>query len=193
MSELFAIIIGTALVNHLFLEHALGAETMAAFSRRMDVARGLSISLILLMPFACLIAYVIHTGLLSRFDLGYLSLPVFIIVIFAVMAVLKHVARYLPETVRHVTGIFFPLAGINTAVLGALLLTLEYSASVFSALLFGLGSALGFSLSLLLMSGLQIRLESIELPEAFRGLPIYLITAAVMSMAFAGFLGLVQT
>lgn len=193
MTDLFVIIISTALVNNLFLEHALGAETTENFSRRLDVAYGLSLVLILLMPLTCLSGYLVYSRLLVPASLDYLSLPALVILIFALMAVLKFFSRHLPDALQISMEIFFPLAGINTAVFGALLLALEHSYSPVTAFFFGLGSALGFALSLVLLTGMRLRLETLDVPASFRGLPITLITAGIMSMAFMGFTGLVHT
>ena len=193
MTDLFVILVSTALVNNLFLEHALGAETAENFSRRLDVAIGLSITLILLTPLVCLFGFLIQPLLLAPAGQQHLALPAFVLLIFFLMALLNHTRHKLPAMLRQCTETFFPLAGINTAVFGALLLALDYSHSVFNAFIFGLGSAAGFSLSLLLLTGLRLRLEALPVPAPFRGLSITLITAGVMAMAFMGFTGLVQT
>ncbi len=192
MFDLFVIIISTALVNNLFLEHALGAETMENFSRRLDVAASLSLSLIILLPPACLLAYLLQHGLLQASGLHILRLPSFVIMIFLLMAVLGRLSAYLPARLQASMTDLFPLAGVNTAVFGALLLMLENTYSITAAIFFGLGSALGFALVLLLLTGIRSRLEVVDVPAPFQGLPITLISAGIMSLAFMGLVGLAQ-
>lgn len=192
MTELFVIIISTALVNNLFLDYALGAETSEGFSRRLDIAHGLSMVIIVLMPLTCAFSY-LASQLLNTASVGYLSLPAYVIIIFTLMTLLKLMTtRFVPQYFP-LCDLFFPIAGINTAILGAILLSVEFSHSMFSALVFGLGSAVGFAISLILLTGMRVRMEMLDMPEAFKGLPVTLIATGIMSMAFMGFAGLVQT
>lgn len=191
MSDLATIIIGTALVNNLFLEHALGGEAAEGLSRRLDVAFALGKVLLLLLPLVCMIGYLMVTLLLAPSDLDYLTLPVLVLVIFAVMALLRALAGHVPAIISARMEHLFPLAGFNTAVFGSLLLVIDHAPSAIAALLQGLGYALGFGLVLIILTGMRLRLDALDVPPAFRGLPILLLSAGIMAMAFTGFTGLV--
>jgi len=192
MSDLAAIVFGTALANNLFLEHALGGETAEGCSRRLDVARGLGMTLIILTPLVCLAGYSISVLLLIPAALESLMLPVMVILIFAVMVFIKQACLYLPDGKLKQMPVFFPLAGMNTAVIGSLLLSLDQAAGPFQALVYGFGCALGFALVLMLLTAMRLRLEALDIPSAFRGTPITLISAGLMAMAFMGFAGIFQ-
>lgn len=193
MSDFILIIFSAAFVNNIVVEQIIGADPALAFMRKMDVAIGMSCTMIILLPLVTVCAYAIDTFLLVPLNLQYLNLLVFVSVILLLAWCLKFWVHRINQKLAVHINIFLPFAAVNTLVLGVMLLNQESSNSLLQSLAFGIGSALGFSLILLLMTATMERLEVADVPAPFRGLPILLITLAMISMAFMGFLGLINT
>ena len=191
MTEFILILFSAALVNNIIVLGIVGADPALAFMRRMDVATGLCLTMLVLLPLVAVAGYLIDTWLLLPLQLDYLQLLVFVSTIILITLLLKKYGRFLNQKLDARINVFLPFAGINTAVLGIMLLNLEFSNTFLKSLAFGIGTALGFSLVLLLMTAAVERLEVADVPSPFKGLPIILISLALISMAFMGFSGLV--
>ena len=192
MSDFILIIFSAALVNNIVVEQIIGADPALAFMRKMDVATGMSCTMIILLPLVTVCAYAIDTFLLIPLGLQYLNLLVFVSVILLLAWCLKLWAHRINQKLAGRIIIFLPLAGINTTVLGTLLLNQQLAHGMFTSLAFGLGVGLGFSLILLMLTAINERLEVADVPAPFRGMSITLITLALISMAFLGFTGLIN-
>ncbi len=191
MTEFILIIFSAALVNNIIVLGIVGADPALAFMRRMDVANGLCLTMLVLLPLVAVTGYLIDTWLLIPLQLEYLQLLIFVFTILLITLLLKKYGRLLNQKLGARINVFLPFAGINTAVLGTMLLNKEFSNTFLTSLAFGMGTALGFSLVLLLMTAAFERLEVADVPDPFRGLPITLITLGLISMAFMGFSGLI--
>lgn len=191
MTEFILIIFSAALVNNIIVLGIVGADPALGFMRRMDVANGLCLTMLVLLPLVAVTGYLIDTWLLIPLQLEYLQLLVFVFTILLITLLLKKYGRLLNQKLDARINVFLPFAGINTAVLGTMLLNKEFSNTFLTSLAFGMGTALGFSLVLLLMTAAFERLEVADVPDPFRGLPITLITLGLISMAFMGFSGLI--
>ena len=192
MSDFILIIFSAALVNNIIVEQIIGADPALAFIRKMDVAIGMSCTMIILLPLVTVCAGAIDTFLLVPLGLQYLNLLVFVSIMLLLAWCLK---LWMPRINQKLAGrinIFLPLAGINTTVLGTLLLNQQLAHGMFASLAFGMGSSLGFSLMLLMLTAANERLEVADVPAPFRGMSITLITLALISMAFLGFTGLIN-
>jgi len=191
MTEFLLIVFSAALVNNIIVLGIVGADPALAFMRKMDVAKGLCLTMLVLLPLVAVSGHLIDTWLLLPLHLEYLQLLVFVSTIILITLLLKKYGRLLNQKLDARINVFLPFAGINTAVLGTMLLSLEFSNTFLKSLAFGIGTALGFSLVLLLMTAAIERLEVADVPSPFKGLPITLISLALISMAFMGFSGLV--
>ena len=192
MADFLLIIFSAALVNNIIVLGIVGADPALAFMRRMDVANGLCLTMLVLLPLVAVTGYLIDAWLLIPLQLEYLQLLVFVFTILLITLLLKKYGRLLNQKLDARINVFLPFAGINSAVLGTMLLNQEFSNTFLTSLAFGMGTALGFSLVLLLMTAALERLEVADVPAPFKGLPITLITLALISMAFMGFSGLVH-
>ncbi|MBI4005351.1 MAG: electron transport complex subunit RsxA [Gammaproteobacteria bacterium] len=192
MSDFILIIFSAALVNNIIVEKVIGTDPALAFIRKMDIAIGMSITMIILLPLATICAYIIDTFLLIPLDLQYLNLLVLVSVILLVAWGIKLWAHRMNGKITERINIFLPLAGINATALGTLLFNQQLTHGMFTSLAFGLGSALGFSIILLMLTACSERLEASDVPVLFRGVSITLITLALISMAFLGFTGLIN-
>jgi electron transport complex protein RnfA len=183
------IIIGAALVNNFVLVQFLGLCPFMGASKRIEGAVGMGLATGLVLTMASGMSYLIDRFLLIPFDLGYLRLVSFILVIGAAVQLTEQLVRRFSPLLYRVLGIYVPLIASNCAVLGVALLNSTASRSFVAALFYGAGAALGFALVLALLAGLRERLEFADVPRPFRGHSIAFVTAGIMSLAFLGFMG----
>ena len=189
MTELALIIIAAALVNNFVLVQFLGLCPFLGASRRLEGAAGMALATGLVLTLASAMSYLVERYVLVPLDLAYLSLVAFILVIAAAVQFTELVLRYASPLLYRLLGLYIPLIASNCAVLGVALLNSRQNNSLLEALFYGAGAALGFGLVLTLLSGLRERVDSADIPAPFRGVPITLLTAGLMSLAFYGFNG----
>jgi len=192
MSDLVLIILATVLVNNFVLVKFLGLCPLLGASTRVETALGMSLATTFVLTIAAGASYLIDTYLLAPFDLEYLRLLAFIVVIAASVQFTELFIRHSSPLLHQVLGVYLPLITTNCAVLGVALLNTQQSNNFVEALAYGIGAGLGFCLVMVLFAGLRERLEGADVPAPFRGAAIALITAGIMSMAFIGFTGMLR-
>ena len=190
MNEYFLILISTILVNNFVLVKFLGLCPFMGVSKKMDTAIGMGFATTFVLTLASITSYLINTYLLVPLDLEYLRTIAFIVTIAAVVGFTELVVNKTSPVLHQSLGVFLPLITTNCAVLGVALLNVSASNSFLQSAVYGFGAAVGFSFVLILFAGIRERVESANVPEIFQGIPIALITAGLMSMAFMGFVGL---
>ncbi|MDD3530415.1 MAG: electron transport complex subunit RsxA [Gallionellaceae bacterium] len=191
MTEYLLILISTALVNNVVLAKFLGLCPFMGVSRKMDSALGMGMATTFVLTLASGAAWLLEHGLLAPLGIPYLRILAFILVIAATVQFTEMVIRKASPALYQVLGIYLPLITTNCAVLGVALLNVQEGHAFADSLLYGFGSALGFTLVLLLFAGLRERLALAQVPEAFAGAPIGFVTASLLGLAFMGFAGLV--
>ncbi len=191
MNEYFLILISTILVNNFVLVKFLGLCPFMGVSKKMDNAIGMGFATTFVLTLASITSYLINTYLLIPFELEYLRTIAFIVTIAAVVGFTEIVVNKPSPVLHQSLGVFLPLITTNCAVLGVALLNVGASNTFLQSAVYGFGAAVGFSFVLILFSGIRERIESANVPKIFQGVPIALITAGLMSMAFMGFIGLV--
>jgi electron transport complex protein RnfA len=189
MTELALIIVAAALVNNFVLVQFLGLCPFLGASQRFEGAVGLALATGLVLTLASALSYLVDALVLIPLDLGYLQLVAFIVVIGAAVQLTEIGLRFASPLLYRLLGLYIPLIASNCAVLGVALLNARQHHSLVQAVFFGAGAALGFGLVLVLLGGLRERIEDADIPAPFRGVPITLITAGIMSLAFYGFNG----
>jgi Na+-translocating ferredoxin:NAD+ oxidoreductase subunit A len=190
MSEYLLLILGTALVNNVVLVKFLGLCPFMGVSNKLDTALGMGMATTFVLTLASAASWVLEHHLLIPFDIGFLRVLGFILVIAAVVQFTEMVIHKTSPVLYQVLGIFLPLITTNCAVLGVALLNIQEKYNFIQSLLFGFGSALGFTLVMVLFAGLRERLAFMAVPALFAGTPIAFITAGILSLAFMGFAGL---
>ena len=168
----FAIIIGAIFVNNVVLAQFLGICPFLGVSSKVETSLGMGAAVTFVMALTAVVAWPIQTYILVPLHIEYMQTIVFILVIAAL-------------------GIFLPLITTNCAVLGVAILMIQKEFNLLQSVTYSVSTALGFALALVLFAGIRERLEFEEVPKAFRGVPIALITASILAMAFMGFSGLV--
>ena len=191
MNEYLLILVSTILVNNFVLVKFLGLCPFMGVSKKMDTDIGMGFATTFVLTLASITSYLINTYLLMPFELEYLRTIAFIVTIAAVVGFTELVVNKTSPVLHQSLGVFLPLITTNCAVLGVALLNVGASNSFLQSAVYGFGAAVGFSFVLVLFSGIRERIESADVPKIFQGVPIALITAGLMSMAFMGFIGLV--
>jgi electron transport complex protein RnfA len=190
MMDYFFLLIGAVLVNNVVLVKILGLCPFMGVSRKLETAYGMGVATTFVLTLATGACFVIDHYLLLPFGLEYLRTLSFIITIAAVVQLTEMVIAKTSPTLQQTLGIYLPLITTNCAVLGVPLMNVSLQYGFVASLLFGAGSAMGFSLVLLLFAGIRERVDNADVPQAFKGAAIAMITAGLMSLAFMGFTGL---
>lgn len=192
IKHLIIIIMTSVLVNNYVLNKFLGICPFLGVSKKLDQAAGMGFSVISVMLVATLATWPIQTFLLNPNGLGYLQTIVFILVIAALVQFVEIVLRrYIPALHRSL-GVYLPLITTNCAVLGVTINNISDGYSFVESLASSFGCGLGFLLAMVLFAGVRSRIERADVPEAFRGIPVTLIAASIVSLAFYGFGGIVE-
>lgn len=191
MSPLLLIILSTALVNNIVLAKFLGLCPFMGASQKTTHAVGMSLATAFVLTLTAGLCYLIQHYILVPLHIEYLQLIVFIVSIATIVQLIELYIRYASPYLYQVLGIYLPLITTNCAVLGLALLVTATQQTFIEALFTGLGTALGFSLVLILFSAIRERLLSCDIPLPFKGSAIAMITAGLLSIAFMGFTGMV--
>lgn len=187
----FAIVIGAVFVNNVVLAQFLGICPFLGVSSKVETSLGMGAAVTFVMAIASVVAWLLHTYLLVPFGIEYMQTIVFILVIAALVQMVEIILKKVSPALYQALGIFLPLITTNCAVLGVAILMIQKEFSLLQGVVYAVSSALGFALALVLFAGIRERLDFEEVPAAFRGVPIALVTAGILAMAFMGFSGLV--
>lgn len=190
MAELAFILIGALLVNNFVLAQFLGLCPFIGASGQYDTALAMGLATTFVLTLAAAASWLLFHGVLVPLGLTYLKIIAFIIVIAAAVQLTELYLKSASPLLHQVLGIYLPLITSNCAVLGVALLALQQQLSFSQSIVFAVGAALGFTLVMVLFAAIRERLDHAELPDAFRGPPITLISAGILSLAFMGFAGM---
>ncbi|NVJ92859.1 MAG: electron transport complex subunit RsxA [Methylocystaceae bacterium] len=191
MNDYLLILIGTVLVNNVVLVKFLGLCPFMGVSSKVDTAIGMGFATTFVLTLASVAGWALEYFVLEPLGIQFLRILTFILVIAAVVQFTEMAIRKISPSLYQVLGIFLPLITTNCAVLGVALLNIQEENGFLDSLLYGFGSAVGFTLVMALFAGLRERLALASVPKTFSGVPISFITAGLLSMAFMGFSGLV--
>ena len=190
MTSYLFVILGAVLVNNVVFVRILGLCPFMGVSKKLETAIGMGAATTFVLTMACGTSFVIDRWLLIPNGLEYLRTLSFIVTIAAIVQLTELIIQKTSPTLHQVLGIYLPLITTNCAVLGVPLLNISLGYNFVESLLFGFGSAAGFTLALVLFAGIRERMEGADVPVHFRGTAIAMITAGLMSLAFMGFAGL---
>ena len=169
----------------------MGLCPFLGVSKKSNTALGMGMAVMFVITISSGISSVIYTYVLLPWDLTYLNTIVFILVIASLVQFVEmFLKKKIPSLYRSL-GVYLPLITTNCAVLGVSLLNVQKSYGIVESVVNGFATSLGFLLAIMIMSGLRERMEENDIPESFQGIPIVMITAALMSIAFYGFAGLI--
>lgn len=192
VTGLVSILLAAILTNNFVLSKFLGICPFLGVSKKLDTAVGMSAAVIFVMLIATAVTWPIQKFLLDPNDLGYLQTIVFILVIAALVQFVEIVMKKYMVGLYQALGVYLPLITTNCAVLGVTILNIDEGYGFVEALVNSLGGGLGFMLAMVLFAGVRGRIENSDIPKSLQGLPITLVSAALVAVAFLGFQGLVD-
>lgn len=190
MNELILIAIGSALVNNVVLSQFLGLCPFLGVSKKVKTAAGMGTAVIFVITLASFVSAVIYECILVKFDITYLKTIVFILVIAALVQFVEMFLKKFMVSLYESLGVYLPLITTNCAVLGVALTNVQKSYSILTSVVNGFATAAGFTISIIILAGIREKIEYNDIPEPFKGMPIVLVTAGLMAIAFCGFSGL---
>lgn len=190
--EYFVIIISSIFVNNIVLSQFLGICPFLGVSNKVSTSLGMGAAVTFVLAIASIVAYLIQYYILVPLDITYMQTIVFILVIAALVQMVEIMLKKVSPALYQALGIFLPLITTNCAVLGVAILLVQKEYNLGEAVVYAVSVAIGFTLALILFAGLRERLELENVPKAMKGVPIALITAGILAMAFMGFSGLVR-
>lgn len=192
MTEYLLIFVSTVLVNNFVLVKFLGLCPFMSVSTKLETAIGMGLATTFVLTLSSVSSYIVNEYILMPLGIEFLRTIVFILVIAVVVQFTEMFVHKTSPILYQILGIFLPLITTNCAVLGVALLNIQEKHGFIESAIYGFGAAVGFSLVLVLFAGLRERVVAADVPLSFKGAPIALITAGIMSIAFMGFSGLVK-
>lgn len=191
MKELIIIAIGAALVNNVVLSQFLGLCPFLGVSKKIDTAAGMGGAIIFVITISSAITSLIYTFILEKTGLTYLKTIVFILVIAALVQFVEMFLKKAMPALYQSLGVYLPLITTNCAVLGIAITNVQKEYNFAESVVNGFSTAVGFTISIVILAGLREKMEYNDVPESFQGMPIVLITSGLMAIAFFGFSGLI--
>ena len=190
MRELLIIAVGSALVNNVVLSQFLGLCPFLGVSKKVKTAAGMGAAVIFVITLASAVAAVIYQFVLEPNGLAYLETIVFILVIAALVQFVEMFLKKFMPPLYQALGVYLPLITTNCAVLGVALTNVQKSYSILTSVVNGFSTAAGFTIAIVILAGIREKIEYNDIPESFKGMPITMIAAGLMAIAFCGFSGL---
>ncbi|MCI6858182.1 MAG: electron transport complex subunit RsxA [Eubacterium sp.] len=191
MKELLLIAIGAAIVNNVVLSQFLGLCPFLGVSKKVETAGGMGAAVIFVITIAAFVTSVIYKFILVSFGLEYLQTIVFILVIAALVQFVEMFLKKSMPALYESLGVYLPLITTNCAVLGVALNSVQYGYSILQSVIYGFGISVGFTIAIVILAGIREKMEYNDIPESWNGMPIVMITAGLMSIAFFGFSGII--
>jgi len=184
------IFITAIFVNNIILSQFLGICPFLGVSKKISTAIGMGIAVMFVMTLATTVTFLIYYTFLQPYNLKFMTTVTFILVIASLVQMVEIIIKKSTPSLYQSLGIFLPLITTNCAVLGVAILTIQKNYTLLAGICYTLASAMGFTLAIIIFAGIRERLDRTEIPQALKGTPIVLITAALLSMAFMGFAGI---
>lgn len=190
IKSLIVIALGSALINNVVLSQFLGLCPFLGVSKKVKTAAGMGTAVIFVITLSSIVTGLIYKGLLEKFDITYLKTIVFILVIAALVQFVEmFLKKFLPSLYKAL-GVYLPLITTNCAVLGIAITNVTKDYSILEGTVNGFATSVGFTISIVILAGIREKMEYNNIPKPFRGMPIVLVSAGLMAIAFCGFSGL---
>ena len=190
--ELFLIFIGAMLVNNFVLSQFLGICSFIGVSKKKDAAVGMGLAVTFVMVLASIISWLVYNLVLDKFNITYLKTIVFVLVIASLVQFVEMVVKKYSLSLYKALGIFLPLITTNCAVLGVTVNNIDSGYGFLGSICNAFGAGVGFLIAMVLFAGVRGKMESADIPEVLKGIPITLMAAAILSISFMGFGGIVE-
>ncbi len=191
MGDLLPIFFGVIFVNNLVLIQFLGICPFMGVSKKIDTSIGMGMAVTFVMTLAAVITWMVHNWILIPMEIQYLQTVAFILVIASLVQFVEMAVEKISPSLYQSLGVFLPLITTNCAIMGLALLNITNEYTLIESAVHGVGGAIGFTIALLLISGVREKLELVSMNDLFKGISVAFIVAGVISVAFLGFAGVV--
>ncbi len=190
--EYILIIISAVLINNIVLAQFLGICPFLGVSNKVNTAIGMAGAVTFVMVLASIVTYLIQVYILDKLGIGFMQTITFILVIASLVQMVEIILKKISQPLYQALGIFLPLITTNCAVLGVAILIIKKDYNLLEGAVFAAANAIGFGLALVILAGIREHLELVDVPKAMKGVPVSLITAGILALAFMGFTGIVK-
>ncbi len=190
--EYILIIISALIVNNVVLAQFLGICPFLGVSNKVGTAMGMATAVTFVIVLATMVTYLIQVYILEKLGIAFMQTITFILVIAALVQMVEIILKKISQPLYQALGIFLPLITTNCAVLGVAILVIKKNYNLLEGVVFGGSTALGFGLALVILAGIREQFELVGIPEGMKGVPISLVTAGILALAFMGFTGIVK-
>lgn len=189
--DLLLLFLGAVLVNNVLLSRFLGVCPFLGVSKKVETAFGMGMAVTFVMTLASLISYIVYNYILVPLEIEFLYTIAFILVIASLVQLVEMIIQKTSPALYQALGVYLPLITTNCAVLGIAVINMQNDYTLFQSIVNGFGSAVGFTLAIVLLAGITEKNSYNDVPESFQGYPVRLIAAGLMAIAFLGFQGLI--
>jgi electron transport complex protein RnfA len=190
--EYFVIIVGSIFVSNIVLTQFLGVCPFLGVSNKISTSVGMGGAVLFVLTLATMVTWIIQYYVLTPFGLDFMQTIVFILVIAALVQMVEIILKKVSPSLYQALGVFLPLITTNCAVLGVAILTIQKHYDLLEGVTFAASNAIGFTLALVIFAGIREHLDLMEVPKGMRGIPVALVTAGILALAFMGFTGMVK-
>lgn len=190
--EYILIIISAVFINNVVLAQFLGICPFLGVSNKVNTAMGMAGAVIFVIVLATMVTYLIQIYVLNTLGIGFMQTITFILVIAALVQMVEIILKKISQPLYQALGIFLPLITTNCAVLGVAILVIKKNYNLLEGVVFGASTAIGFGLALVILAGIREQLELADIPKGMKGVPISLVIAGILALAFMGFTGIVK-
>jgi len=190
--EYILIIISAIFVNNVVLAQFLGICPFLGVSNKVNTAMGMAGAVTFVIVLATIVTYLIQVYVLNKLGIAFMQTITFILVIAALVQMVEIILKKISQPLYQALGIFLPLITTNCAVLGVAILVIKKNYNLLEGVVFGAATAIGFGLALIILAGIREQLDLVNIPKGMRGVPISLIIAGILALAFMGFSGIVK-
>ncbi len=190
--EYIGIIIVAIFVNNVVLSQFLGICPFLGVSKKVDTAIGMGVAVTFVLTIATIVTFLLQKGILEAFGLEYLQTITFILVIAALVQMVEIVLKKISPSLYQALGVFLPLITTNCVILGVAILVIQKEYNLLESVVYAVATAIGYAMALVIFSSIREQLALTKVPKAIQGIPVALITAGIMAMAFMGFSGIDQ-
>lgn len=188
--EYIGLIIVAIFVNNIIFAQFLGICPFLGVSKKVDTAIGMGVAVTFVLTIATIVTFLLQKGILDQFGLQYLQTITFILVIAALVQMVEIILKKVSPALYQALGVFLPLITTNCAILGVAILVIQKDFNLLQSVVFAIATSAGFALALIIFSGIREQLSLTKVPKVMEGIPIALITAGIIAMAFMGFSGI---
>lgn len=187
--EYILIFITAVFVNNVVLAQFLGICPFLGVSKKISTAAGMGAAVTFVLTLATLVTYLVQKYILDAYELAYLQTIAFILIIAALVQMVEIILKKVSPSLYQALGVFLPLITTNCCILGVAILVIQKDYDLLQGIIYAMSTAIGFALAMIVFAGLREQLSMVKLPKAMDGMPIALVTAGLLAMAFMGFSG----